>query len=385
MRLSKVLLIIFLIATSCIESFVPETSEYDDVLFIEAQLTDDPTIIPYVTISKTLPVATEDSEEVPLDNAMISGATVSIQCDDGNEYIFFETDQGRYIAVDPLFTGEFGKSYKLSVQYDNETYESSYEILRASPPIDSLTREAISQKISDTGDLVHGLKFFAHTHDNDIEPSYYRWILDATYTYTAPLFSTHRWINGQVVWFENSHLRECYNDKNILGIYISNTEGLESNVVSEAPLHFESQFGDELSRVYSLHAKQLKISASTYKFWDDLRKLIYETGGLYETQPFRLKGNIECVSDPGINIIGVFEVAGVSEQREYFSQPKEFEIIRLTCKLEPVGGEGVPWDDLNNGAYLQEGDPGVFSTSRSVCFDCRERGGTLETPPFWEY
>ncbi len=98
---------------------MPETSEYDDVLFIEAQLTDDPTIIPYVIISKTLPVTTQDSEPVPRSSAMISGASVIIQCDDGNDYSFSETDPGRYTPVDPLFIGQVGVSYKLSVLYDD--------------------------------------------------------------------------------------------------------------------------------------------------------------------------------------------------------------------------------------------------------------------------
>ncbi|MDX2415265.1 MAG: DUF4249 domain-containing protein [Bacteroidales bacterium] len=364
---------------------MPETSEYDDVLFIEAQLTDDPTIIPYVIISKTLPLTTQDSEPVPRSSAMISGASVIIQCDDGNDYLFSETDPGRYSPVDPLFIGQIGLSYKLSVLYDEETYESYYEILSASPPVDSLTEKAVREKTTDTGDPVYGLRFFANTHDQESEPSYYRWMLDATYTYIAPLFSTHRWIDNQVVFFENSHLRKCYKDKNLYGIYVSNTEGLERNVISDAPLHFESQYGDELSGMYCLHAKQLKISERCYKFWDDLSKLIYETGGLYESQPFRIKGNIECISDPGINIIGVFEVAGVSERRDYFPMPTEFDIVNLICSLEEVGSEELPWEDLDDGAFLQEGEPGAFSTGKPKCFDCQERGGTLDKPPFWEY
>lgn len=383
MRLSNILLIILAFVSACTESFIPETSEYDDVLFIEAQVTNDPTTIPHVLISKSLPVATQETDPPPRSSAMVSGASVTIHCDDGNEYIFSENEPGRYIPLDPLFIGEPGKSYSLTVVYDNQTYESSNEILRTSPPVDSLSREAVREKISDTGEAVYGLRFFAHTHDEYAEPSYYRWDLDATFRYIIPLFSTHRWINKKVVFSENTDVMVCFSDKFIDGIFVSSTEGLERNVVN-APLHFESQYGDKLSDTYSLHAKQLKISERTYKFWDDLSKLIYETGGLYETQPFRLEGNISCTSNPDINIIGIFEVAGVAERRDFFFMPKEFEILRLRCEYIRVGSEDLPWDQLKEGAFLLEEMPGEFWSERPTCFDCQERGGTVIKPPFWE-
>lgn len=385
MRLSNILLIILALVSACTESFIPETSEYDDVLFIEAQVTDNPGVTPYVLISRSLPVTTQESDPPPRSSALVSGASVTIHCDDGNDYILSETGPGRYTPADPLFIGEAGKSYSLSVVYDSQTYESSNEILRASPPVDSLSRDAVLEKTSDTGETVYGLRFFAHTHDEDSEPSYYRWELDATYRYIVPLFSTHRWFNKQVVFSENYDVSVCFKDRFVNGIFVSSTEGLERNLISYAPLHFESQYGDKLSDTYSLHAKQLKISERTYKFWNDLSKLIYETGGLYETQPFRLEGNISCTSNPDINIIGIFEVAGVAERRDFFFMPKEFEIIRLSCDYVKVGGEELPWDILKEGAFLLEDEPGTFYSGSANCFDCQERGGTLVKPPFWEF
>ncbi len=385
MRLSNILILVLIFASSCIELFVPETSEYEDVLFIEALVTNDPSLTPHVLISRTLPVTIRNSESINRILSKISGASVTILCDDGNSYDFIETSIGRYVPSDPLFTGENGKSYKLSVSYNSQTFESTYEMLRLSPSIDSLTADIVQEKESDIGDLISGLRFFASTHDDDSEESYYRWLLDATYSYSVPYLSTHIWVEGETVIFENNDLLRCYKDKNILGLYVSSTVGLAENKIIEAPLNFESQYGDELSQLYSLHARQLRISEDAYKFWQDLNKLIYEVGGLYETQPFRLTGNIECVTDQKLSVIGIFEVAGVSEMREYFFRPPNLHVFPMTCVLDTVGTETFPWSNLREGAYLIEEDPGMFFTSDIRCFDCTTRGGTTEVPPFWEY
>jgi hypothetical protein len=387
MRLSKILILILIFASSCVELFVPETSEYEDVLFIEALVTNDSLVPPHVLISKTLPITIRNSEHINRTLSKISGASVTILCDDGNSYDFIETDYGIYAPADPLFTGENDKSYKLAVSYNGQTFESDYELLRISPPIDSLTSDLVQAQETDIDDNVYGLRFFASTHDDNSEESYYRWLLNATYSYSVPHNSTHKWLEGEIVNFDNYDLIKCYKDKNISGLYVSTTEGLAENKVIEAPLNFESQYGDELSQIYSLHAKQLRISEPAYKFWFELNKLIYETGGLYETQPFRLSGNIECVTDQKLSVIGIFEVAGVSEAREYFFRPPEINIYTVPCQLWMVGTEALPWDRLWEGAFLiLQGPPDYYVTSYdNRCFDCTLRGGTTEVPPFWEY
>ncbi len=197
--------------------------------------------------------------------------------------------------------------------------------------------------------------------------------------------STYLWGHGELAIFDNVDLLKCYKNKYINGIYVSTSDGLAENRIIEAPLNFESQYGDELSEIYSLNAKQLRISESAYKFWDEVGKLIYETGGLYETQPFRLTGNISCVSDEDIGVIGIFEVAGVSEMRDYFFRPYEINIFDFYCVLDTIGVKSLPWEMVRNHSFVYEDDNGLFFTSFDECFDCTERGGSTVIPPFWEY
>jgi len=382
MRLSSLIISLLLITVSCIEPFIPDTTSYDDILFIQARLSNDNQLPPGVFISRTAPIA-PDLED-PGDRWPVSGADVYIICDDGLEYPFYESLSGEYVPADTNFTGETGKSYKIILYYDGNTYESDFEKLLPSPAIDSITAKPEQEKRSETGELVHGLQFYISTHNDSPLPSYYRWILDATFMYDVPLRASHIFDGTGPVFNPNRDIIRCWKSYDISGIFISNTEELTENAMVEAPLNFVDQYGDDLSLKYSLHAKQLTISRQVYEFWNDLDKLTNQTGGLYESQPFRLEGNITCTTDPSVNITGIFEVAGVSEGREFFPVPTEFEIFRKECELELVGTETLPWSKLTVGTYLSEDPPEVFSTSDIACFDCRARGGTLERPYFWE-
>ncbi len=382
MRLSSLIICLLLISVSCIEPFVPETTGYEDILFIEARLTNDSQLPPDVLISRTSPLDPEQGNDI--DRRPVSGAEVFILCDDGAEYTFYESLSGEYIPVDPDFIGETGKFYKLILYYDGNTFESDFEKLLNSPSIDSITASPEKEKKNETGDPVEGLQFYVST-SNDIQaPSYFRWILDATFMYDVPFRASHIYDGTGPVFNPNRDIIRCWKSLDISGIFISNTEGLTENAVVEAPLNFVDQYGDDLSLKYSLHARQLTISRQAYEFWNDLDKLTNQTGGLYESQPFRLEGNINCTTDPEVNVSGIFEVAGVSEGREFFPVPSEFDIFRKECELELVGTETLPWSKLPVGTYLSEDPPEVFSTSDIVCFDCRARGGTTEKPYFWQ-
>ena len=381
MRLSSLIIFISLISVSCIESYVPETTSYADILFIEARITNDDNLPPAVLISRATPL---DNDRAATDRRPVSSADVYILCDDGSEYPFYEFVSGEYIPVDTDFTGETGKSYKLILYHGGNTYESNFEQLLYSPPIDSINAIPAKEKKTETGEAMDGLKFFISTHDDDPAPSYYRWILDATYIYNVPYSSTHIYNGYSAVRHENRDIIFCWKSYDINDIFISTTEGLSENAVVNAPLNFVGQYGEALSLKYSLHARQLAISKQAYQFWRDMDKLINKTGGLFESQPFRLEGNIRCTTDPSVNVTGIFEVAGVSEGREFFLRPSEFNIIRFACDLEPVGTETLPWSALPEGTYLIEDQPGGYLTANIKCFDCRTRGGTTDRPDFWE-
>jgi len=376
-------LLVGIIASSCIEPFTPGTTDYEKLLLIEGLITDNPMVPSKIRISRTVPL--DRNAEGGDIWGYGSGAIVSVVCDDGNVYPFTETLPGIYEEIAESLELEAGKLYKLIVQTtDGEIFESDFEPYQTSPPIDSITYTPEITKTSELGYDVEGLRFYANSKSLDGKTLYLRWILDATYKYTVPLNSEYIWNGTSLDEFQNELFTVCWKDVNISGIYIGDSYGLTQNRVANAPLNFVSQYGDQLMQKYSLHAIQLSISESSYRFWYHLNKMINETGGLYETQPFRLSGNIQCTSDPDVHVSGVFEVAGVSELRVFAPQPREFRVYPTYCQTDTIGTEAFPWSDVAPGSYIFQPEEGLFMTGEDHCFICTLRGGSLDRPPFWE-
>ncbi|MFO7851506.1 MAG: DUF4249 domain-containing protein [Bacteroidota bacterium] len=389
MHLNKIILfILFIISvTSCIEPFIPDTAKYDNSIYIEALITDDPDLPPVVKMGSNIPLRTKVDDNNTSDANVIDGAEVFIICDDGNEYQLTSLKPGVYEAIDPVFTGEEGKSYKIMIYYGQEVYESGFVKLKSAPEIDSISYKVDERKVADDAFASKGYNFLVSTHDDSPDPSYYRWIAKATFYYYLPYESDFIYNPPYGLQpYDNSDVKECWETKNIPGIFIGGTEGLTENSIVEAPLHFESQYGDELTFRYRLHIRQLAITSESYYFWEDLDKLINQTGGLYETQPFRLQGNIFCSTNPSSNVTGIFEVAGVSEKVKYFNKPDEFPVTGYICGTVEVGTEENPWIAIDGGTIIMYDEKNNrYFTSDALCFDCTLRGGTTERPAFWEF
>ncbi len=368
---------------SCIEPFTPGTTEYKRMLVIEGLITDNPKVPAKVTISRTFSL----NRNTGVGDLMESGAVVTVICDDGNIYSFSETSPGIYKNITNPIELETGKVYQLVVHtLDGNIFESDFESYKPSPPVDSITYTLDVAQISELDLGVNGLQFYAHSQSIDGDPLYLRWILDATYQYAVPFYSNFIWTGNALEEFNNDTLIQCWKSENVPGIFIGDSYGMMDNRVAYAPLNFVSQYGYQLMIRYSLHAFQFSISESSYAFWYDLNKLVNETGGLYETQPFRLEGNIHCASDPEVNVTGVFEVAGVSELRVFAARPPGLSVYTpVICKYDTIGGLALPWSQVRPGAYIYADlDEGIYLTAYDYCFNCILSGGTNIRPSYWE-
>ncbi|MEZ5107055.1 MAG: DUF4249 domain-containing protein [Draconibacterium sp.] len=367
---------------------MPKTVKYDYSVFIEALVTDEPGFLPEVRISTTVPLPNSKESEISEQPEPINNAEVFLVCDDGSEYEFNQPDEfdqeSLYLLSDSSFITETGKSYKLVIYLDGETLESDFEKLAEPSPIDSLGYVVKTQKQTEDGTTEQGYQFLVSNHNDNPAPSYYRWIPDATFYFFVPYVSSFIWNGQELVPYSSANEKACWKNKNINGIYVSTTEGLSQNSIIKAPLHYESQYGDELTNIYSLHVKQLTISESCYNFWNEISKMIYESGGLFERQPFRVSGNITCTSNPDFSVIGIFEVAGTSEYRAYFRTPREFPVWWNNCHLTITNTQDNPLENLPPGSFVKF-DPETFeyTTSSEGCFDCTMKGGTTTKPPFW--
>lgn len=376
-------------AGSCVEPYFPGDLDYEPMLFIQATVTDNPDIRPRVELSNTQPLKIDENEIIPYVN--VSGATVYIESDDAARYYFTEEGYGlniwsaAYYLPDPSFALEQGKSYMLVVEtVEGYRFESGYEPYILPDEIDAIGYEHVSEQKSELEDYTEGYKFNISTTGGSNETDYYRWELDCTYHFMVSLQAVYMWSGSRLIDSMSHSLTYCYKDEDVKGIYIGSTAGLSEKRIVEEPLHFVSQNGYMLQIEYSLRAYQYHISQEAFQFWYDLRTLLYETGGLYETQPFKISGNMQCVSDPPVNVAGIFEVAGVSEKRIFVQRPKEFTVYTERCVPDTIGTPDFPWDMVQPWSWIIDNDDGVFQTAPNDCFDCTLSGGYTSRPPFWE-
>lgn len=367
---------------SCIDPYTPDTFDYDEMLMIEGIIYDDPSMEARVTISRNIPL--DRSEDYTYE----TGAVVSIECDDGTIFAFDEAAPGIYKNPGMPIVPETGRRYRLRVETaDQRIFASGYEPYIPASPIDSITWEPEINKSSEIGYWEEGYRFYANATGIDNKTIYLRWLLDATYNYSSPISTEHIWDGTEVSMYSGSEWTYCWKDIDVPGIFLGNSAGMTENNVLDARLNFVSQYGDLLMLKYSLNVIQLSISESAYQFWYDLKKMIDDSGGLYETQPFRLRGNVSCISDPGVQVTGIFEVAGVTKTRVFVPRPTEFNIYSWNnCELDTVGTPELPWDDIPAGTFVTELDPNeeIYATTSQLCYVCTLRGGTNIKPAFWE-
>jgi hypothetical protein len=62
-----------------------------------------------------------------------------------------------------------------------------------------------------------------------------------------------------------------------------------------------------------VNLEQISVSLEVYKFYQLVRQLTQGTGGLADTPPSAIVGNIQNVSNPDEKVVGYFGVANVQK------------------------------------------------------------------------
>lgn len=115
--------------TSCEKVIQIDFKESEASIVIEGEITDDPTKPQLITISKTTDFQTTN------DQLFVSGATVLVSDDAGNEVYLTETSPGKYTTT--ALQGVPGRSYNMTVTVEGKTYTSTCK-MPVRTPLDSL-------------------------------------------------------------------------------------------------------------------------------------------------------------------------------------------------------------------------------------------------------
>lgn len=298
----------------------------------------------------------------------ITKATVQVIVDSSRTVYAQETVDGSY-QLPSDFRGLVGHGYELRIfLLERAEYRSTVQVMPAVAPIGKVTARFNPNSLSPAqyGGYRAGHDFFLDTQDPVDEPNYYRWDWN--------LYEKQAWCRSctQGVYAVNNIIPRKY----MFGsYYVSGTEPFEDCFV---PVTYSGDFGAptidksfytydypcrtqcwEVIRNYSLNLfddrysngglirqrvvgripyytrspclvaiRQASLTPDAYQYYKLFEDQSEKTGGLADTPPTVLTGNISRVGETQSEVVGYFSVSAVSEVR-YWLDRKDAEGIPM--------------------------------------------------------
>ena len=390
MRFSALFVLVYLSASiipiACVDPVDSAPKATNDVLVVEGIITN----LPEPQIIKLMR-AQADRLTGQFRNLPITKASVEVVVDSIQHIVCHETLDGRY-QLPSDFKGQVGHAYQLRFTLtDGSRYESTWQVMPAVSPIDK-----ISVQFNPISLPVGQLKGYRAAHDVFItsqdplsEHNYYRW--------EWKLWERQNWCHScrQGVYSTYKVLPNVYKDRDYFvrgnDLYedcFSPPAGKAAEEAPEVPKEdwiydypcrtpcwqiiygydiavFDDQFtnGRLISRqrvaqipFYNaapglVDVRQLSLTPDAYRYYKLFQEQTQHTGGLADTPPTALGGNVSKVDRPAIRAVGYFSASAVSLVHYWLN--------RRDAQGLSYGATG-PVDTLRpTGSYNNSGD-GLF-------------------------
>ncbi len=309
-----------------------------------------------------------------------SGAQVIVETQAGGSFPLTELGNGNYsISQIPV---DLTQEYRLWITTpDGKEYLSDFAMAKLTPPVDS-----VSWKLA-----TDGINIYVSAHDPQNNTRYYQWKYEETWKYTSAYQSGYEYQNGAIVSRPDSDdIFTCWKSVILTGISIATSEALSDDIIYEFPLVQVPFSTNKLVMKYSILVKQYALTKDWYNWIEEVQKNTERLGSIFEAQPSEITGNLHCISNPGEQAIGFVGCTSETEKRIFISRdqiPSSQVIITgyESCTLDTLmftlaetfgTGSNIPVDI--------SGRINSIKYSSAFCVDCRQMGGTVIEPPFWQ-
>ncbi len=290
---------------ACIDPYDPKLVGGDRYLVFEGTLTD--AVGPYrFTLSQS---AGYNSSESVFDQR-ITGAGVSVTDGEGQATRFLDAGRGAYVSP-PGFRGKTGRRYALMVTYNEQTYQSAPESMQPVPPIDSVYWQYQARQTA----TVRG-QFIAYLNLTDpaATENYYQW--DWVH-YEQPAYCLLFRPDGPATYGKPC-CTDCWNITRSSGASLLasdrliNGNRLLGQAIAEVPF-------DDITPYY-LAIGQQSLSREAFQYWQTVRALTSNVGGVFDATPATLRGNIRNLNADGPPMLGFFQVSARRQTIVYVSR-----------------------------------------------------------------
>jgi len=341
-NINRVLILVLLSFVSCIEEFVPETITFEDLLVVEATITDE-FKFQQIKLSRTFPFEGQSTSE--------SLADVNIIDDTQNVYSFNETEPGKYTSS-IMFNIEPNKSYTLQITDSNN---KSYTSFPVKLPNNTSQITDVSYIMNTNSDGEEGIDIVVDSFDPSGEAKFYRFEYEETSKLIPPFWSRYDPVIVSDIPLFRVHwtLREreeriCFNTKNSTNIIQTTTTELLENRITKFPLKFIKKTDPIIRDRYSILVRQFVQSQEAYNYFNTLNEFSNSESVFSENQPGFIEGNIFSADNDDKKVIGFFELASVSTKRIFFNfndvfpdDDRPFYFVRCEGPIMPLLNENL--------------------------------------------
>jgi hypothetical protein len=343
------LFLILILFNACIDPYTVEFTRNNKVLVVEGLLTDNSQDPDTIKIRYSSYVS-QQIEIAPVVSAKPFIKSLST----GKETKLVEYEIGNFLPPSD-FKMQANERYVLKFTADGQQYESTPEAFTPTPPISKIYEKfnPKSKLTEDGKGYMIANEVFIDFTDTPNQKNYYLWRYTdyETLFYCATCFrptiysSYTRSCSTQIPKFIESDnyydyecQGECYAIIKSKGInqmtdLVSDGALITRRLVSQIPYYYQSGCLVEV--------QQMCISPEAYAFYNNLDLQSQKSGGLADTPPAAIVGNIRNVNNPSEKVVGYFGLVNIQKKKIWIDRKetsgKLADILGRPINPEPIG------------------------------------------------